>query len=261
MKESPQNMKKPKISIITVCYNSEVHLEEAILSVISQPYINKEYIVIDGGSTDGTLKIIEKYRDKIDYYISEPDKGISDAFNKGIKAATGDLIGILNSDDFMMPDVLSKIAVEYDENIGVYRGYCIVWNEKLATRKELHPNMKFGIPPFGAIICHESSFISRQVYDKVGLYKVDYKYMMDLDLFIRIYKDKSITSKMMDVCAITFRTGGVSSSSAFKLENERKKMILENGGSSFDVLTYLFFHRCKYAVKVIVYTIKSWLRK
>lgn len=94
-----------------------------------------------------------------------------------------------------MPDVLSKIAVEYDENIGVYRGYCIVWNEKLATRKELHPNMKFGVPPFGAIICHESSFISRQVYDKVGLYKVDYKYMMDLDLFIRIYKDKSITSK------------------------------------------------------------------
>ena len=111
-----------------MCYNSEVHLEEAILSVISQPYINKEYIVIDGGSTDGTLKIIEKYRNKIDYYISEPDKGISDAFNKGIKAATGDLIGILNSDDFMMPDVLSKIAVEYDENIGVYRGYCIVWN-------------------------------------------------------------------------------------------------------------------------------------
>ena len=84
-------MKNPKISIITVCYNSEAHLEECIRSIVSQEYENKEYIVIDGGSKDGTLDIIRKYRDKIAYYISEPDKGISDAFNKGIKAATGDI--------------------------------------------------------------------------------------------------------------------------------------------------------------------------
>ena len=84
----------PKISVITVSYNSATHLEECILSVINQSYDNKEYIIIDGGSTDGTLDIIDKYKDKIDYFISEPDNGISDAFNKGIKAATGDLIGI-----------------------------------------------------------------------------------------------------------------------------------------------------------------------
>ena len=96
-------MKKPKISIITVCYNSEAHIEEAILSVINQSYDNKEYLVIDGGSKDGTLNIIEKYKDRIDYFVSEPDKGISDAFNKGIKAASGDIIGILNSDDFSIP--------------------------------------------------------------------------------------------------------------------------------------------------------------
>ena len=103
-------MKKPKISIITVCYNSEAHIEEALLSVINQSYENKEYLVIDGGSKDGTLNIIEKYKDRIDYFVSEPDKGISDAFNKGIKAATGDIIGILNSDDFMMPNALTKVA-------------------------------------------------------------------------------------------------------------------------------------------------------
>ena len=99
-------MKKPKISIITVCYNSEAHLEECIRSIVTQEYENNEYLVIDGGSKDGTLDIINKYRDKIAYFVSEPDKGISDAFNKGIKAATGDIIGILNSDDYMMPGVL-----------------------------------------------------------------------------------------------------------------------------------------------------------
>lgn len=157
-------MKNPKISIITVCYNSEAHLEECIRSIVTQEYENKEYIVIDGGSKDGTLDIINKYRDKIAYFVSEPDKGISDAFNKGIKAATGDIIGILNSDDFMMPNVLQKVAEQYEDGIDVYRGYCLVWNEILNTKKELHPNVRFGVPPFGAIICHESAFISRDCY-------------------------------------------------------------------------------------------------
>ena len=96
----------PKISIVTVCYNSKSHIEEAIQSVLNQTYKNLEYIVIDGGSTDGTLDIIDKYKDKIDYFVSEPDKGISDAFNKGIKAATGDIIGICNADDKLALDCL-----------------------------------------------------------------------------------------------------------------------------------------------------------
>ena len=122
-------MSTPKISIITVCYNSSLHLEECMQSIINQSYENKEYIVIDGGSKDGTLDIINKYRDKIAYFVSEPDKGISDAFNKGMKAATGDIIGILNSDDYMMPGVLRKVADQYEDGIDVYRGYCLIWNE------------------------------------------------------------------------------------------------------------------------------------
>lgn len=254
-------MKPPKISIITVCYNSEAHLEEAIQSVVNQPYENKEYIIIDGGSKDGTLDIVNKYRDKITYFVSEPDKGISDAFNKGIKAATGDIIGILNSDDFMMPDVLTKVAEQYDEEIDIYRGYCTVWNEELNTKRDLHPNNKFGVPPIGGIICHESAFITRKLYDKVGIYKVDFKFCMDLDLFIRIYKDKSVRSKNLNLCIDTFRTGGASSSPAYKLENERKRLILENGGNWFDVFLYLSYHRVKYAIKVAVNTLKAWIRK
>lgn len=254
-------MKNPKISIITVCYNSEAHLEECIKSIVSQSYENKEYIVIDGGSKDGTLDIINKYRDKIAYFVSEPDKGISDAFNKGIKAATGDIIGIINSDDFMMPDVLQKVAEQYEDGIDVYRGYCIVWNEVFNTKKELHPNERFGVPPFGAIICHESAFISRECYQRIGGYKVDFKYTMDLDFFIRMYKDKNLKSKIIPVCVDTFRTGGASSSPASKMESERKRLILENGGNSWDVSLFINYHRVKYAIKITVNTLKKWLRK
>ena len=115
-------MKNPKISIITICYNSEAHLEEAILSVVNQAYKNKEYIIIDGGSTDKTLSIIEKYRNKIDYFVSEPDKGISDAFNKGIKVATGDMIGIINSDDKLEKDALQMVAESYEDSVDLSRG-------------------------------------------------------------------------------------------------------------------------------------------
>lgn len=240
-----------KISIITVCYNSSQHIEEAILSVINQPYTNNEYLIIDGGSTDGTLEIINKYRDKIDYFVSEADKGISDAFNKGIKAATGDLIGILNSDDIMMPDVLSQVAQNYEvDKFDVYRGYCVMWYEAINRKRVLRPNNKFSVPPFGAVICHESSFITKETYKKVGGYKVDFKVMMDLDLFIRMAQ-QGIRHKFIDVCVITFRVGGASSSDYSKLKAERKKLILQNGGSRFDVFVYLCYHRIKSFFKLI----------
>lgn len=252
-------MKNPKISVITVCYNSEKHIEECIQSVVNQPYENKEYIIIDGGSQDGTLSIINKYRDKIDYFVSEPDKGISDAFNKGIKVATGDLIEILNSDDFMMPDVLTKVAEQYEEGIDIYRGYTLVWDEKRNTKRYMYPNHHFSIPPCRATICHESSFITPSLYNKIGLYKVDYKYEMDLELFVRMYKLDSLKSKMLDVCVMTFRKGGTSSASASKMRRERINLIKENGGNFFDVLIFLGYHRARYVVKIIFQGINKLL--
>src|SRR6478752_5627630 len=100
-----------KISVITVVYNGEAFLEDCIQSVISQSYTDIEYIVIDGGSTDGSLKIIEAYKDHIHYFVSEKDKGMYDALNKGIKVATGDVVGILNADDTLAsPNVVQAIA-------------------------------------------------------------------------------------------------------------------------------------------------------
>lgn len=254
-------MNKPKISVVTVCYNSKAHLEECIQSIISQTYENKEYIVIDGGSNDGTLEIINKYRDKIDYFVSEPDKGISDAFNKGIKVATGDIIGIINSDDYMMPGVLEKVARQYEEGIDLYRGYTLVWNEKRNTKKYMFPNQHFSIPPCKAIICHESSFITPELYNRAGLYKVDFKYEMDLDLFVRFYKLKDLKVKMMDICVMTFRTGGTSSASAAKMKKERIRLITENGGNALDVVVFLSYHQLKYILKITYWTISKLVNK
>lgn len=254
-------MNRPKISIITVSFNSAKHIEECIKSVVSQDYDNKEYIIIDGGSTDGTIDIVNKYKDKIAYFKSEPDRGISDAFNKGIKVATGDIIGILNSDDFMMPGVLSKVADQYEPDVDIYRGYCKIWNEDTNSKHDLHPNNKFKIPPIGAVICHESSFISKKRYEKSGMYKVDFKYAMDLDLFVRMYKDPSLKNKFIDVCVDTFRTGGASSSSASKLRGERKRLILENGGSKWDAFIYLLYTDLRYRAKIIRNTLLKAIKK
>ena len=124
-------MELPKISIITITFNSEKTLEETIESVLSQNYPNLEYLIIDGGSSDGTLEIVKRYKDKIDFVISEPDRGISDAFNKGIRYATGEIVGIINSDDLLLPDALHKVAENYDSNVGVYRGNTVIWNDML----------------------------------------------------------------------------------------------------------------------------------
>ena len=103
-------MFQPKISIITICYNSAQTIEKTIQSIVEQDYTNREYIIVDGLSTDNTLSIVNKYSKQIDVIISEKDKGISDAFNKGITRASGDIIVLINSDDILLPDALSKVA-------------------------------------------------------------------------------------------------------------------------------------------------------
>ena len=135
---------KPRITIITVCYNSEKYIEQAILSVINQTYDNLEYIIVDGGSQDSTMSIVNRYRDKISVIISEKDNGISDAFNKGIRRATGDIIGIVNSDDMLYNNnVIEKLAEYYEDDIDVYRGKEIVKNFDSGYEYVLSPSLVF----------------------------------------------------------------------------------------------------------------------
>lgn len=237
---------QPKISVITITYNSESTIEETIKSVVSQDYANYEYIIIDGGSKDATLSIVDKYRDKIAKVVSEPDKGISDAFNKGIKHATGDVIGIINSDDVLLPGALSVVADACEEGVGVYLGNILIWDSAKGVEIKAVPSKKYPLHTFSDhVVCHPGTFISKWAYDKYGGYKIDFKFMMDLDLLIRFY-EAGVKFKYIPVELAMFRLGGVTDSLFFKKLKELERMYLENGAG-------IFFAKCK----VVLFAVKN----
>ena len=133
---------KPRITVITITYNSAATLEETIRSVTMQDYPALEYVIIDGGSTDGTLDIVQKYKDQIQVVVSEPDKGISDAFNKGVTRATGEIIGIINSDDILLPGALQKLAEAYDPRVDVYSGLILFSTPMTSCSPGLYRNWR-----------------------------------------------------------------------------------------------------------------------
>lgn len=230
-------MLKPKISIITVSYNSEATIEETIKSVVNQDYDNLEYIIIDGGSTDNTMNIVNKYASRIQCIVSEPDKGISDAFNKGINHATGDLIGIINSDDLLVEGALKKIAEVFDDKTDVYRGGIIIWNDKNDLKFYERPSMKFPTIPWFIHVAHQGTIITPQAYRKYGTFRTDFRYMMDLDLLTRFYKAGAVF-KELDFSVGVFRLGGVTSNDIRKKKEEAKNFVCMNGGNKFEANLY-----------------------
>ena len=239
----------PKISIITVCYNSAAHIEEAIQSVLNQSYEHKEYIVIDGGSKDTTLDIIEKYRDRIDYFVSEPDKGISDAFNKGIKAATGDIIGICNSDDILASKTLQNIADNYEDGVEIYRMDEIIKNFDTGEEFYLKPTLEFPKIPVNAQPCHMGCFVTKDAYNKYGLYDLSMKYCMDAEFLRRLTYNGAKYKYIPEVCGY-FRKGGASSSNENKMRNERRVLVKRYGGSRVDA-----------ELMVVFFIVKKWLKR
>lgn len=239
----------PLISIVTICYNSSATIEETIKSVLSQDYERIEYIIVDGASTDSTMSIVGKYSDKISKIISEPDKGISDAFNKGVRTASGDLICMINSDDILLPGSLKKVAKFYDSSIDIYRANVIITNLKTGYRGRAIPDMKFPIiiKPW---ICtnHQGTFISSNAYNKFGLYKENILYTMDLDLLMRYYR-KGAIFKYINVDIAEFRIGGVSNSDIEKKRGDIYSCSLNNGGnyiiSRFNYFSFWMFDKMK----------------
>ncbi len=211
-----------KISIITVCYNSEKTIEDTIKSVLKQTYKNYEYLIIDGKSKDKTLDIIKKYEDKFEgklKYISEKDKGIYDAMNKGIKMSSGDIIGLINSDDVLAhKDVFKKINETFEkENCdGVYSNLVLKdINLDKIVRKFISKkgNYKLGwYPP------HPTLYLKKEVYNKYGNFEINYKIAADYDFMVRIMKSKVILKYVPDNF-VYMRVGGVSTSS---FKNYRK---------------------------------------
>lgn len=240
----------PKISVITITYNSEKTLEETIKSVVSQDYINLEYLIIDGGSTDHTLDIVEKYRDKIAVVVSEPDKGISDAFNKGIRLASGEIIGITNSDDLLLPGALKAVADAYDKDADVYRGNTIGWNDVTGTKVRGIPSMNFSVRGIKKrAICHQSTFVTKRAYEKWGAFDVNLKFMMDADLLIRLY-EKGTKWKYVNADLAVSRCGGVTDRYGFwKKRKESYAIVKNNGGGSFYAFLHMLWFLTRQSVK------------
>ena len=204
-----------KISIITVCYNSATTIEKTILSVTGQSYKNIEYIIVDGNSNDGTLGIIQSHQDKITQWISEPDKGLYDAMNKGIAMATGDIVGILNSDDTFYSDtVLAQIAAFHNANsIDASVGTIVQHKEdgkvvRVYSSKYWTPEkLKIGfMPP------HPSIFFKRELFEKLGNYKLGFIIGADYELIIRFFLKGKISWGYSSITTTAMLVGGLSSS-------------------------------------------------
>lgn len=223
-----------KISIVTATYNSEKTLEETFHSVLEQEYRPLQYIIIDGSSTDHTLNIIQEYKEVFEkagiefLYISEPDNGISDAFNKGISNADGDLVGIINSDDKLYKNALNILADEYDSDVGIYYGDCVIFNdshshEYLAVpKKDLRMIRRF-MPLF-----HPATFIRKNIYEEYGIYDPELKYCMDRELLLRMYKN-NVKFQYIAKTLAYYREGGANQKNYDKCVSENTKISIAYG--------------------------------
>jgi len=203
-----------KFSIITVVYNNEDSVEEAIKSVLSQIYKDIEFIVVDGKSSDGTLKIIERYKDKIDKFISEKDKSNYDAYNKGLKLATGDVIGFLNSDDLFENDnIISDIANQFNvhKDIDMVYGnikYVKKDNPNHTVRKWKSLSYYDNYFENGNVPPHPGLFIKSFVYNESGNFDLNFDLVADHDFMFRIFKIKKYNSLFVDKYFVKMRLGG-----------------------------------------------------
>jgi glycosyltransferase involved in cell wall biosynthesis len=233
-----------KVSVITVCFNSGKTIEKTFQSVKKQSYQNIEYIVIDGGSSDDTLKIIRNYNSCISNYISESDKGLYDAMNKGIDLATGDIIGILNSDDvFSDAFVLENVANFHQENdIDASIGNITQFNEsgrtvrKYSSKKWTPEYLKIGfMPP------HPSIFFKRILFEKYGSYHLDFISGADYELIVRFFIKHQVSWKFSDITTTLMLTGGISSSGykSYRLISQEIKKALEFNNIKFSYLKVL----------------------
>ncbi len=221
-------MKKPKFSIITICHNAAAHLEQTIQSVVYQDYANLEYIIIDGKSTDTTAIILDKYREYINHLISEPDKGIADAMNKGLEYAAGDWILFLHAGDYLLSsNSISKVLADIQESpgydiyaFGILLGNSNQWVEKQSRGFQLWINLKTQFQ-------HQGAICSDRIFQKIGNFDVSYKIAMDYDWFLRAYRAGARARTVNE--AISFmRNDGISSrldKNTLKLRLSEEKII------------------------------------
>jgi len=206
-----------KISIITVVYNNKETIKDAINSVLNQTYENIEYIIIDGASNDGTVEIIQSFENKISNFVSEPDNGLYDAMNKGIGLASGDIVGILNSDDFYIDNKVIQKVVDVFENEkvdSIFADLVFVKPDNLKKTVRYYDSGKFNPSKFayGWMPAHPTFFVKKEFYVKYGVYKTDYKIAADYELLTRFLAKYKLSYFYLKLPIIKMRIGGVSTS-------------------------------------------------
>lgn len=244
------------ISVILPCYNSEKHLRQAIHSVLDQDYEDFEIIFVDGGSTDDTLRIINEYKVKYPLkmsYTSEKDKGIYDAINKGLLRTRGDLIVVLGSDDWIEEGAFKRVSEVYNGNDVIIFGM---------VRFIKNENQEYGISLYNAIALedmiimnHQTCYISKSVYEKIGNYDLKYISNSDKDFLLRCYYSKVVEFVPISKILANFRLGGMSSSIHFANDENKLRYKYKH----INTLTYLS-RNTKLTIRLLVYRLRKSLK-
>lgn len=250
----------PRVTIITIVYNGREHIEQTIQSVLDQSYGNIEYIIVDGGSTDGTLDIIRKYNNRIAYWISEPDRGISDAFNKGIAVSTGQIVGLVNSDDWMSQDQVEQGArALWSSSADFVFGDLVMHDSHGALKHVLHgdPLYEKRIASKMPELNHPTVLVKRSTYERIGTFSTEFRYAMDYEWMLRLYKSGGVG---LYVGAIMghMRESGISHRMFIRSLREVRRIAIHYGQSA--IAAY-----CLYIYRVIKGTsrraLEQWLSR
>ncbi|WP_185964849.1 glycosyltransferase family 2 protein [Flavobacterium franklandianum] len=243
----------PKISIITVNYNDAIGLEKTIVSVLNQTYSDFEYIVIDGNSTDGSKEVILKYQDQLTYWVSEPDKGIYNAMNKGINSAIGDYLLFMNSGDVLVDDatILKICSEKLKEDIVAFD--CFLEKDNAITGRRTHIENPTLFYVYKKGFKHQSTYIKRSLFQKVGLYNESYMIAGDHEFWIRSFLNSTTTSKSYTTPIAIFQLNGISQTSTWGQEYQRiENELLPNLMTDFRLLEQLLPYQNSRILTVII---------
>jgi len=236
-----------KVSIITVTYNCKPFILDCINSVIAQTYKNIEHIIVDGASDDGTVPLLNSKRDYFSSYVSEKDKGIYDAMNKGIKKSRGEVIGFLNSDDFYANNkVISNVVKEFEGNAKIEACYAdLIYVDKLDTSKTIRyvksSKFKEGLFSKGWCPPHPTFFVRRFIYERFGKFDLKYRIASDVDLMMRFLEKHKIKSQYIPEVWVKMRIGGTTNKNLKNIFLQNKEILNSFNNNNLRVNSLKFF--------------------